>query len=41
MNIDDLWDNPGALTQEGSSFCDEDFTMNYIAEVIIKYLNEK
>jgi len=41
MNIDDLWDNPGAPTQEESGLCDEDFTTNYIAEVIIKYFNEK
>src|SRR4051812_38364741 len=41
MNINDLWDNSGALIQEESSFCNEDFTTNYIAEVIIKYFNEK
>ena len=40
MNIDGLWDNPGAPNQDEHSFWD-DFMTNYTTEVIIKYINEK
>ena len=40
INIDGLWDNPGALNQDELSFWD-DFMKNYNTEVIIKYINRK